>query len=100
MKTEIYPLKVCLFGEIESGKIKTYKHFSFIIWTNVLGKYEPSVSEKPVANSKQSIFDSLTSELEAIIGKLTQINDQVVKWIDRIFTDFHAGLVAAFFSEK
>ncbi|VDD93856.1 unnamed protein product [Enterobius vermicularis] len=55
------------------------------------GKYEPSVSEKPVANSKQSIFDSLTSELEAIIGKLTQINDQMAEHVERSQNNLNSG---------
>ena len=41
------------------------------------GKYESSINDKSTVNSKQSIFDSLTAELETMIAKLTQINEQV-----------------------
>lgn len=47
------------------------------------GRYEPSVSDKPTVNSKQSIFDSLTSELEAMISKLTKLNDQMTEHVEQ-----------------
>uniref|UniRef100_A0A0N5AUH7 Golgi SNAP receptor complex member 1 n=1 Tax=Syphacia muris TaxID=451379 RepID=A0A0N5AUH7_9BILA len=47
------------------------------------GKYDTSVSDKPTVNSKQSIFESLSSELEAMVARLTQINDQMSEHFER-----------------
>lgn len=38
------------------------------------------MNETATTNSKQKVFDSLSSELESLISKLTQINDQVTFW--------------------
>ncbi|VDN26596.1 unnamed protein product [Gongylonema pulchrum] len=41
------------------------------------GRYETLLNEKAIVNSKQKEFDSLSSELEGMLAKLTQIDEQL-----------------------
>ncbi|KHN73464.1 Golgi SNAP receptor complex member 1 [Toxocara canis] len=47
------------------------------------GRYESSMGENSSVNSKQSVFNSLSTELEGMIAKLTQINDQMNEHVAR-----------------
>ncbi|VDK53587.1 unnamed protein product [Anisakis simplex] len=59
--------------------------------TQSSSRYDASANDTSSnVSSKQSAFHSLSAELEAMIAKLTQINDQVHSFIRHSFTDcFH-----------
>ncbi|VDM29308.1 unnamed protein product [Toxocara canis] len=45
-----------------------------------LGRYESSMGENSSVNSKQSVFNSLSTELEGMIAKLTLCNEDSTGW--------------------
>lgn len=52
-----------------------FRLFLFLLF--VTGRYESLLNDKSTVSSKQEIFDSLSAEIESMIAKLTQVDDQV-----------------------
>lgn len=49
----------------------------FHVIFGIAGRYESLLSDKASVSSKQEVFDSLSAEIENMIAKLTQVDDQV-----------------------
>ncbi|VDN20039.1 unnamed protein product [Gongylonema pulchrum] len=59
------------------------------------GRYETLLNEKAIVSSKQKEFDSLSSELEGMLAKLTQIDEQMTQHISKCQANSRTGAWAS-----
>ncbi|KAL4002221.1 Snare region anchored in the vesicle membrane C-terminus family protein [Acanthocheilonema viteae] len=59
------------------------------------GRYESLLNDKATVSSKQEIFDSLSAEIENMIAKLTQIDDQMAEYLMKCQTNSRTGAWAS-----
>ncbi|MCP9259195.1 Golgi SNAP receptor complex member 1 [Dirofilaria immitis] len=59
------------------------------------GRYESLLNDRATENSKQEIFDSLSTEIESMIAKLTQVDDQMTEHIVKCQANSRTGAWAS-----
>ncbi|VDK62858.1 unnamed protein product [Onchocerca ochengi] len=59
------------------------------------GRYESLLNDKATASGKQELFDSLSAEIETMIAKLTQVDDQMTEYILKCQANSRTGAWAS-----
>ncbi|VDN06319.1 unnamed protein product [Thelazia callipaeda] len=63
--------------------------------SGISGRYESMFNDKAAVGSKQNVFNSLSTEIEGMIAKLTQVNDQMTEHIVKCQANSRTGAWAS-----